>query len=186
MRMRSCLFASFVVMLTLPVAAQNSFKPVPLVAPEHLSPTVTRYVKYDSAKNTIWLEHVRVIVGTGAPPIEDATVVLLDGKIATVMPPRHMEANAGHMETWSCTECGPALHLDMTGKTVLPGWVGMHDHMYYIARPNFTADGKSLEPPLIVPEMAFSSPRLYLSGGDDAAHDGLSGTVPGFESAQRD
>ncbi len=158
--MRSRVYASLTLLLALPVAAQNGFKPVPLKAPQTLSPDVERYVKYDSTKNTIWLEHVRVIDGTGAAPIEDATVILLDGKIAAVERPN----TATHKEAYTCDGCGPALHLDMTGKTVLPGWVGMHDHMYYIARPNFSADGK-WEPPLIVPEMPFSSPRLYLGAG---------------------
>ncbi len=133
-------------------------------APEHLSPAVTRYVKYDTAKNTLWLEHVRVIDGTGAAPLEDATVILSDGKIAAILPPNHMQANEGHMASWSCQDCPPALHLDLTGHTLFPGLVGMHDHMYYVARPNFDEHGSS-EPPLMVPEMAFSSPRLYLGAG---------------------
>ena len=40
----------------------------------------------------------------------------------------------------------------------------MHDHMYYIARPDLDAAGAS-EPPLMVPQMAFSSPHLYLGAG---------------------
>ncbi len=40
----------------------------------------------------------------------------------------------------------------------------MHDHMYYIARPNMDAAGHS-EAPLVVPQMTFSSPRLYLAAG---------------------
>lgn len=122
----------------------------------HRSPAVARYVKYDSAKNTIWLEHVRVIDGTGAAPIENATVVLLNGKIAAIL----TNQNAG----FGCADCAPALHLDLTGDTIFPGLVGMHDHMYYIARPNLTVD-RHFEPPLIVPEMPFSSPHLYLGAG---------------------
>lgn len=158
--MPSRVFASVGLLIALPSVAQNSFKPVPLVAPRTLSPDVQQYVKYDSAKNTIWLEHVRVIDGTGAAPMEDATVILVDGKIAAIQRPN----TDTHKEAYTCDGCGPALHLDMTGKTVLPGWVGMHDHMYYAARPNFQADGK-WEPPLIIPEMPFSSPRLYLGAG---------------------
>ena len=82
-------------------------------APGHLSPAVTRYVKYDNAKNTLWLDHVRVIDGTGAAPLEDATVILSDGKIAAILSPNHMQANEGHMASWSCTDCPPALHLDL-------------------------------------------------------------------------
>jgi hypothetical protein len=54
--------------------------------------------------------------------------------------------------------------LDLHGYTVIPGLVGMHDHMYYIAHLNFDALGNS-EPPLIVPQMTFSAPRMYLAAG---------------------
>ena len=152
-------------MRTLPLLLTLS---IPLLAdaqaPDHLAPAVEKYVKYDNAKNTLWLDHVRVIDGTGAAPIEDATVILSGGKIAAVLAPNHMEANQGHMAMWSCTDCPPALHIDLTGHTIFPGLVGMHDHMYYIARANFDEQGHS-DPPLMVPEMAFSSPRLYLGAG---------------------
>ena len=129
-------------------------------APEHLSPAVLRYVKYDTAKNTLWLDHVRVIDGTGAAALEDATVILSDGKIAAILP----HPDKSHMAAWGCADCPPALHLDLTGHTLFPGLVGMHDHMYYLTRPNLDITGAS-EPPVVVPEMSFSSPRLYLAAG---------------------
>jgi imidazolonepropionase-like amidohydrolase len=46
----------------------------------------------------------------------------------------------------------------------MPGIVGMHNHMFYIARPNLDAAGHS-EEPLVVPQMTFSAPRLYLANG---------------------
>jgi imidazolonepropionase-like amidohydrolase len=161
MRILTLLFAVSIPAL---LVSQTPAAQTPAAPPEHLSPDVQRYVKYDNSKNTIWLEHVRVIDGTGAAPLEDATVILLAGKIAAILPPNHMQANAGHMASWSCTDCPPPLHLDLTGRTIFPGLVGMHDHMYYIARPNLDEQGHS-EPPLMVPEMAFSSPRLYLGAG---------------------
>jgi len=42
--------------------------------------------------------------------------------------------------------------------------VGMHDHLFHIARPNLRADGGS-DVPLLVPQMTFSAPRLYLAAG---------------------
>ena len=54
--------------------------------------------------------------------------------------------------------------LDLRGHTVLPGLVGMHDHLYHIARPNLRADGTA-ESPVLVPQMTFSAPRLYLAAG---------------------
>jgi imidazolonepropionase-like amidohydrolase len=156
-RTLSLLFA-----LSIPVLAAAQ-TPAP-AAPEHLSPAVAKYVKYDNAKNTLWLEHVRVIDGTGAAPVEDATVILLEGKIAAILPPNQMQANQGHMASWSCQDCPPALHLDLTGHTIFPGLVGMHEHLFYLARPNIDITGAS-EPPPVVPEMSFSSPRLYLGAG---------------------
>jgi hypothetical protein len=40
----------------------------------------------------------------------------------------------------------------------------MHNHLFYIARPNLTSDWKGDEP-LLVPQMTFSAPRLYLANG---------------------
>jgi hypothetical protein len=40
----------------------------------------------------------------------------------------------------------------------------MHDHLFHIARPDLRADGSS-QPPLLVPQMTFSAPLLYLAAG---------------------
>jgi imidazolonepropionase-like amidohydrolase len=65
------------------------------------------------------LTHVRVIDGTGAAAMEDQTVVVTDGKIAAVGTASSTTVPAG------------AQSLDMTGYTLLPGLVGMHDHMFF-------------------------------------------------------
>jgi imidazolonepropionase-like amidohydrolase len=80
------------------------------------------------------LEHVRVIDGTGAPPREDQTLFIAGGKLVA-------QAPAG------------ARRIDLTGRTVMPGLVGMHDHLFY---PMGGA---------IFGEMAYSFPRLYLAAG---------------------
>src|SRR5213075_3332666 len=54
--------------------------------------------------------------------------------------------------------------LDLAGASVIPGIVGMHNHLFYLQRPNIDAAGRS-EEPLIVPQMTFSAPRLYLANG---------------------
>jgi imidazolonepropionase-like amidohydrolase len=54
--------------------------------------------------------------------------------------------------------------LDGTGETALPGLVGMHNHLYYLERPNLDASG-NYEHPIIIPQMTFSAPRLYLANG---------------------
>jgi len=46
----------------------------------------------------------------------------------------------------------------------MPGIVGMHNHLFYIVTPNLKTDW-SFESPLLVPQMTFSAPRIYLAGG---------------------
>lgn len=46
----------------------------------------------------------------------------------------------------------------------MPGIVGMHDHLFYIALPNLGAD-YSFDAPALFVQMSFSAPRLYLANG---------------------
>src|ERR1700738_2782010 len=95
------------------------------------------------------LQHVRIIDGTGAAALEDETIVIDGGKIARIGSGVAAPANAEV--------------FDLTGYTVLPGLVGMHDHMYYLQRPNSDAAGS--EPPTLLPQMTYSAPRMYLANG---------------------
>jgi hypothetical protein len=115
-----------------------------------LSKTVQEYLRVNAPK--VVLAHVRVIDGTGAPAVEDRNVVIEDGKITAV------EKGA------DVTETARTRVLNLPGYTVMPGIVGMHNHLFYIARPNLTL-GRHFDPPVMVPEMAFTSPRLYLAAG---------------------
>jgi imidazolonepropionase-like amidohydrolase len=94
---------------------------------------------------------VRVIDGTGAPAQDDRTL-LIDGCTIAAVQDGAAAAPAGYAV------------VDAAGLTVMPGIVGMHDHQYYIARPNLDDSGHS-DDPLMIPQMAFSSPRLYLANG---------------------
>ena len=67
----------------------------------------------------IALKNVRVIDGTGAAAVEDQTIVIVDGKIQSVGPGA------------SASVPPNAQVLDLKGYTVLPGLVGMHDHMFF-------------------------------------------------------
>ena len=115
-----------------------------------LSKTVQKYIRVSAPK--VILAHVRVIDGTGKPAVEDQNVVIEGGKIAAVQAGSDVAAAAG------------ATVIDLHGYSVMPGIVGMHNHLFYVARPNFDAEWKS-EPPVMVPQMSFSAPRLYLAGG---------------------
>lgn len=114
------------------------------------SPDVARYITVDASR--VVLTHVRVIDGLGNPPLEDRNVVIENGKIASISAGADVPPAAGTRV------------LDLKGATVLPGLVGMHDHLFHIARPNLKADG-SADQPLLVPQMTFSAPRLYLAAG---------------------
>jgi len=111
---------------------------------------VQSYVRV--ATQRVVLAHVRVIDGAGHAPVEDRNVVIERGKITAIEAGADVAASDG------------TTVLDLRGYSVIPGLVGMHDHLYYIARPNFDQDWLS-EPPLVVNEMPFSSPRLYLAAG---------------------
>jgi imidazolonepropionase-like amidohydrolase len=110
-----------------------------LVAAQTLSDDVRRFVKVDAP--VIALTHVRVIDGTGSAAREDQTVVLSKGNIESVG-----DASSANIPK-------DAQVLDLHGDSVIPGLIGMHDHMFYPM-----GDG-------VFGEMAFSFPRLYLAGG---------------------
>lgn len=91
----------------------------------------------------IAIVHVRVIDGTGAAAREDQTVMVSGGKIEWVGPSADAKVPAN------------AQTLDLNGYTVLPGLVGMHDHMF------FPMGGS----PPMYSDMGSSFPRLYLALG---------------------
>jgi len=107
---------------------------------DKLSPAVKAYVSVEAP--VIALTHVRVIDGTGAAAREDQTVVISGGKIIALGPAATTTAPAG------------AKIIDLSGRSVIPGLVGMHDHLFY---PTGTVP--------IYAELAFSAPRMYLGGG---------------------
>src|ERR1700761_8469600 len=120
-----------------------------LVPQVKVDPALQKYVKVDA--QTVVLRHVRIIDGTGAPGRDDQTIVLSGGKI-TLIGGADLKAPAG------------ATILDLPGHTVLPGLVGMHNHLFYTAAPDLDASGHS-EPPRTIPIMPFTSPRMYLAAG---------------------
>jgi imidazolonepropionase-like amidohydrolase len=152
--MRAPEFLILTTLMALPAGVAVAAGPVSLeaaVLPRLVAPgtAVRPYVRVNA--HHVALTHVRVLDGTGAEERLDQTIVIEDGKIVS------MGSAAG-------SSAVDAQELDLSGHTVVPGLVGMHDHLYYIARPNLDASGAS-EPPLMVPQMTFSAPRLYLANG---------------------
>jgi len=89
------------------------------------------------------LTNIRVIDGNGTAPIENQTVVISGGKIVSVG------------ATASTAVPNGSKVLDLAGYTVMPGLVGMHDHLFFPMGGN----------PPIYSTMGTSFPRLYLAMG---------------------
>jgi imidazolonepropionase-like amidohydrolase len=107
------------------------------------SPTSDRQQFIRVEAPVIALTHIRVIDGTGAVARDDQTIVISEGKIQSVGPGGTANVPA------------TAQVLDLKGYTVLPGLVGMHDHMF------FPMGGS----PPMYSNMGSSFPRLYLALG---------------------
>src|SRR5215471_17999132 len=112
-----------------------------LLAQNRFTPGTKPFVSVDAP--AFVLEHVRVIDGTGAPPREDQTLFIEHGKVVSTAP-------AG------------AQRINLTGSTVVPGLVGMHEHLFY-------PSGGGIP---MYNEHAFSFPRMYLAAGITSARTG--------------
>jgi imidazolonepropionase-like amidohydrolase len=119
----------------------------PAPAPAHAQDTrppigqnVRPFVSVDAP--VIALTHVRVVDGSGQPAKDDQTIVIEGARIRAVGPAASTQAPAG------------AQVMDLSGHTIMPGIIGLHDHMYY-----GSPVGGSMRP------MLFSYPRLFLAAG---------------------
>lgn len=104
-----------------------------------LSPAVREFVSVDAP--VVALTHVRLVDGTGGEPRADQTIVISGERITAVGPSASVAIPAG------------AQIMDLTGHTVIPGIIGIHDHMYY------SSVNGSLRP------MLTSYPKLFLGAG---------------------
>ena len=103
-----------------------------------LSPQVRdRYVRVSAPAFVI--QNVTLVDGTGAEARRGMSVVVEEGRIAEVGQRVRIPSDAEI--------------LGYSGHTLIPGLVGLHNHMFYTA-----AGGR-------VATLAFSGPRLYLGGG---------------------
>jgi imidazolonepropionase-like amidohydrolase len=113
--------------------------PLEAQRPELSSAVRQQFVAVDTA--VVALVNVRVIDGTGAPAREGQTLLVRDGRIAAMGDADAVEVPAD------------ALRLDLSGKSVIPGLVMLHEHLYYPTGPRTYAN------------LAASFAPLYLAGG---------------------
>ena len=105
-----------------------------------LSQETREFVSVDAP--VIALTHARLIDGTGAAAKVDQTIIIRDGKIQLIGSSVSTQTPAG------------AKVMDLQGRTVLPGLVMLHEHMFY-------PTGKLA----LFNENGWSFPRLYLACG---------------------
>ena len=122
------------------------------VAQTQKASDVADFVGVDAS--VLVLNHVRVIDGTGTPAKEDQAIVIANGKIQSIGPAASAQIPQG------------AQRIDRSGYTVIPGLVGMHDHLYYTDSYALqVVDGKTGEPGVFLAEIPYTAPRLYLAAG---------------------
>jgi enamidase len=111
-----------------------------LTARQNPNPNATAaFIKVQAP--VIALTHVRVIDGTGAPARDNQTIVIRDGNIVSLGDAARVPPPAG------------ATAIDLEGKSVIPGLVMMHEHLYYTTGPG------------VYGQLGVSFSRLYLAGG---------------------
>ncbi|MGD8538389.1 MAG: amidohydrolase family protein [Candidatus Aminicenantes bacterium] len=98
-----------------------------------------RYILYQSP--IIALKNVDIIRGDGSPAQPDQTVLIKDGRIAQI----------GDASSIGIPEGAEV--LDLTGKSLLPGFIMFHEHMFYPSGRGFYN------------QLSYTFPRLYLAGG---------------------
>src|SRR5579862_4773104 len=114
--------------------------------PDTLKPFITEDA------TVLVLNNVRLIDGTGAPARDMMRIDIDHGKIVNVQSALLRNAFPPNARV-----------IDMNGKTVFPGLVGMHEHLFY----PLPEQGHGRLP--LYGEMADSAPRLYLAGGVTSA-----------------
>jgi imidazolonepropionase-like amidohydrolase len=122
-------------------------------AGQALSPQLQPFVSV--SEPVVVLTHARVIDGTGAPATANQWLVIDHGIIKSVGDSSRVAIPNG------------ARLIDLAGKSVMPGFVMVHEHMFY------PSGGGS-----VYNEQAFSFPRLYLAGGVTTAR--TAGNMAGY------
>ena len=123
-------------------------------SPNHpgVSAAVLGFAKVDAA--VVALTNARVIDGTGTPPRERQTIIIKGRNIAALGDTARIAPPEG------------ATVIDLTGKTVIPGLVMVHEHLYYPTGPQ------------VYGQLGQSFVRLYLAGGVTTMRTG--GNVHGY------
>ena len=96
--------------------------------------------------DTVVLTGARVIDGTGRPAVEEAVLLVRDGRVEAVGPPADVPIPDG------------AMRVDVTGRTIIPGLINAHAHLN---------DG---DPSLPLRDQLLAQLRVYAEYGVTTVH----------------
>ena len=113
-----------------------------LITAQEFSPQVKAFITVDTT--TVAISNVKIIDGTGSEAKHNQTIIFSNNKVIAI----------GNSSSTEIPE--NALVIDGTGKTIIPGLVMLHEHLFYT---------KFFENQFSVGQMSFTFPRLYLAGG---------------------
>ena len=109
-----------------------------VLAQDRFSDNVAQFISVE--RGVVALENVTILDGTGAEAVTGQTIILDGQEIAAIGPAGSIQIPSG------------ATRLDLTGHTVIPGMVGLHNHTYY------TTSERQIQ-------LSYSAPMLYLASG---------------------
>lgn len=98
----------------------------------------------DVQADTLAITNVKVVDGTGKPAKADQNIIIINGRIAKL-------GNTSSVKIPKKVKT-----INGQGKTVIPGMIMMHEHLFY---------GKAVSPYYLALQMPVSFPQLYLAGG---------------------
>jgi imidazolonepropionase-like amidohydrolase len=121
---------------------------------QDFSREVKKYIEV--SEDRIALTNAKVVDGNGGPVKEDQYLIIEDGKIVQMGP--YASDKLPEVDTV----------IDCSGKTVIPGFVMLHEHLFY---------SKSIDHQFHTDHMTFTFPKMYLAGGATTIR--TAGTIEG-------
>lgn len=112
------------------------------IVAQPFAPAVKQFISTDD--DTTAITHVTIIDGTGNAVKTNQTILIIKGKVVQT-------GNANDIKIPAAAKI-----IDGTGKTVIPGMIMMHEHLFY---------GEPVSPFYIAQQMPISFAQLYLAGG---------------------
>ncbi|MBL6939235.1 MAG: amidohydrolase family protein [Alphaproteobacteria bacterium] len=144
--LQAAVLAIAMIALTVAAFADDDDDVPPTPPPPSVDAKFTAY-----AQPVIAFTHAEIVDGTGGKPRYDQTLIVKDGRIAALGPAARTPVPKG------------ATVIDGHGKTLLPGFVMVHEHLFYPMGTYGARDYAALPA---------SFARLYLAGGTTTARTG--------------